>query len=143
MTRLLRLAAITTTLGLLLLGCMSRDNNASKPGKVNPSNAAESDTMKRTLAALPGVLRVDGGYTRNIEDPGSVGLGITVRHGTSLEPLATAAIKAVWLSKLSPCAGVTVTVGTEDNPPTSITRDAHFDLSKDELTKLYGPRPTS
>jgi hypothetical protein len=141
-TRARRLSQLVLLgVAVALLGCTGH----SSPPKetVNPNNAAESDAIKHRLADLPGVVRVDGGYARNASEPGGVNLGITVRRGTSLQPLMDAALREVWLSKLSPCSSAIITVGTEDDPPTSITHDYSFPLQRDDLTQRYGPRPVS
>jgi hypothetical protein len=121
--------------GLVLLGCGSYRPQPSK------TNAAESDAVNRRLAALPGVIRVDGGYARNAEDPGSANLSIGTRPDADLDAIADDAIRTVWLSHLDPIGSMTVRVGRRDKPTVNVLRHVDFDQQKAALTKRYGPRP--
>jgi hypothetical protein len=126
---------------LLLAACTHGGGRAG--GGTNPDNAAESDAVKQSIAKLPGVLRVDGGYAKNASDPGGVNLSITTRPGTDPGPIIDAALKQVWLSHLNPCSSAIITAGPDDNPGASVTRNYDLTRQATELTKLYGARPVS
>jgi hypothetical protein len=105
-------------------------------------NKAESDAVDRALRTLPGVVRVDGGYTRDVSNAGgAVVLSVTVRPGTDLGHVADEAVRRVWLSRLDPVTSMTVTVGPDGDPAGAIDRHADFRFDRDQLTSTYGPRP--
>jgi hypothetical protein len=136
-----RVALLLAALAAALLACTHHDSG--RADSTNPDNAAESEAVKQALAKLPGVLRVDGGYAKNASDPGGVNLSITTKPGTEPQPVVDAALKQVWLSHLNPCSSAIITVGPDDNPSASITRDYDLTHQATELTNRYGPRPTS
>jgi hypothetical protein len=136
-----------TTLAILIAitvaGCAS-GGGARRQDDRDARNKAESDAVIKMLRQLPGVLRVDGGYTRDASNAGgAVILSITVRPATDLQHVADEAVRLVWLSRLDPITSMTVTVGPDGNPGGAIDRHADFKFDKDQLTASYGPRPTS
>ena len=115
---------------------------ASRREDRDARNKAESDVVNTSLGRLAGVLRVDGGYTRDASNArGAVVLSITVRPGTDLRQVADNAVRSVWLSRLDPIASMTVTVGSEGKPAAAIDRHADFAFDRGQLTAGHGPRP--
>jgi hypothetical protein len=133
-----RLALLTAL--LVLAACT---HHSSPGGGTNPDNAAESQAVKQAIATLPGVLHVDGGYAKHASEPGGVDLSITTKPGTPADPIVNAALKQIWLSHLNPCSSAIITVGSDDNPSASTTRNYDFTKQSTELTNLYGPRPAN
>jgi hypothetical protein len=136
-----RSGAVRTVGGLavacaILLGCGS--SYSPEPSK---ANVAESDAIRQRLEALPGVIRVDGGYVRNLEDPGSASFSIGVGPRTDLAAIADKTVEATWLSHLDPISSMGVLVGRFDDPKVGIRRHVDFRRDKAELTRRYGPRP--
>jgi hypothetical protein len=118
----------------VLLGCSySRE----------PSNAnlTESKAISRRLAALPGVVRVDGGYARDLENPGSANFSISVRRTADLRTVAGAAVAAIWRSGLDPISSASVFVGLNRDSSVSVERHIDFTFDKAKLERRYGPRP--
>jgi hypothetical protein len=129
----LALAALT---GAVLSGCGG--SHSPKPSK---ANVAESEAISHHLDRLPGVVRVDGGYARDLENPGSASFSIGVRDDVDLAAIADKTIEAVWRSKLDPIGSMSVLVGRYDDPSVGLRRHADFRLDKATLEHRYGPRP--
>jgi hypothetical protein len=137
------LAALVLLLAVTTAGC-SLGGGRGRQDDRDARNKAESDGIAKTLSQLPGVLRVDGGYTRDLSNAGGAEvLSITVRPGTDLQRVAGEAVRLTWLSRLDPITATSVTVGPADQPNAAIDRHADFKFDKDQLTAQYGPRPTS
>jgi len=108
------------------------------------SNRTELAAVKRRLAALPAVIRVDGGYSHDPSNAGGdVVLAITVRPGADLTAVADDAVRHVWLSRLTPVASMTAAVGPDDDPSATVYRHADFDDSRASLAARYGSRPVA
>jgi hypothetical protein len=129
--------ALLSVVTLLAAGC--KGSYSREPSR---ANAAESDAIRRRLARLPGVVRVDGGYSYNLEDSGSVSLSVSVRRGTRLRPIAGKAIEWVWRSRL-PISAMGVLVGRDDDPRVALKRDLVLAKDGTALTRRYGRRPPS
>jgi len=130
-------SALLCAVAVLAAGC--EGSYSREPSK---ANAAESDAIRQRLARLPGVVRADGGYSYNLEDPGSVSLSISVRRGTPLRPVADKAIEWVWRSRL-PISALGVLVGRHDDPSVTLERDLVLKTDGAALARRYGPRPPS
>lgn len=139
---------IAVLLLVALAGCASGGRSGGRSGGSGGAdrdarNKAESDAVDRALHGLPGVVRVDGGYTRDASNAGgAVVLSLTVRPGTDLRQVADAAVRQVWRSRLDPVTSMTVTVGPAGDPAAAIDRHADFTFDRDQLTASYGPRPS-
>ena len=145
-------AVLLGVLVIALAGCTEGSSRAGSPRSEGtthtPSgeaaNQAEIAAVKHRLAALPAVLRVDGGYSHDPSNAsGDVMLAITVRPGTDLNAMAEDVVCEVWLSRLNPVASMTAAVGPDDDPGATIYRHADFDDDRPGLTARYGPRPVS
>jgi len=128
-------AVLAGLAALVLLGCGSYHPRPSK------ANVAESNAIIQRLSDLPGVVRADGGYNFDLEDPGSAQISIAVRAGANLEAVADDAVAAVWRSRLDPIRSMTVLVGRRDKPTINVDRHVDFVDEKADLTRRYGPRP--
>jgi hypothetical protein len=138
-----RAAALLILLAVTAAGC-SLGGGRGRQQDRDARNKAESDAVTKALGQLPGVLRVDGGYTRDLSNAGGAEvLSITVRPGTDLQRVADEAVRQTWLSRLDPITAVSVTVGPADRPNDAIDRHADFKFDADRLTASYGPRPAS
>jgi hypothetical protein len=139
----LPLTALAILFVITVAGCTA-SGGPSRNDDRDARNKAESDAVVRALRQLPGVVRVDGGYSRDASNPGgAVVLSITVRPGTDLQHVADETVRLVWLSRLDPITSMTVTVGPEGDPGAAIDRHADFKFERDQLTAMYGPRPAS
>jgi hypothetical protein len=118
----------------VLTGC----SYSAEPSK---DNLAASQAISKRLEALPGVIRVDGGYARDVENPGSASFSIGVRRGTDLAKIADAAVEAVWRSRIDPIGSMSVFVAEHDDPDVHLRRFADYKLDKAKLERRYGPRP--
>jgi hypothetical protein len=135
-----------------LAGCVGGSGRpeAGRPSGTSPSpggeatNQAELAAVKHRLAGLPAVIRVDGGYSHDPSNAGGdVMLAITVRPGTGLNAVAEAAVREVWLSRLTPVGSMTAAVGPDDNPAATVYQHADFADDRTSLTARYGPRPVA
>lgn len=144
-TRRRPLPAVTLVLVLAIVaaGCSLGGGRGSADDR-DAGSRAESDAVARALRQLPGVLRVDGGYTHDLSNAGgAVVLSITVAPGTDLQRVAEEAVRRTWLSRIDPITAMSVTVGPDGQPNAAIDRHADFTFDKDQLTARYGPRPVS
>jgi hypothetical protein len=135
-------AAAARAIAAMAVGCvLVAGCGGSYSREPSPANLAESDAILKRLAKLPGVVRVDGGYSRNATDPGSAGVGIGVRAGADMEGLADRAVAAFWRSRIDQMRALDVGVVRVDKPTVNVNRFVDFKLDADELTRRYGPRP--
>jgi hypothetical protein len=140
---------LLTVLVLALAGCTGGPSPAephrsgsSPPSGRDASNQAEIAAVRQRLAQVPSVLRVDGGYSHDPSNAGGdVMLAITVRPGTDPNAVAEAAVRAVWLSRLTPVGSMTAAVGPDDDPGATIYRHVDFDDDRADLSARYGRRP--
>jgi hypothetical protein len=138
-----RIATLLALLVVAAAGC-SIGGGRARPDDRDARNKAESDAVAKALGQLPGVLRVDGGYTRDLSNAGGAEvLSITVRPGTDLQHVADEAIRRTWLSRIGPITALSVTVGPAGEPNAAIDRHADFKFDSDQLTSRYGPRPAA
>jgi hypothetical protein len=119
---------------LALGGC----SYSKQPSK---DNLKASAAIGKRLEALPDVIRVDGGYARDLENPGSASFSIGVRKGADLPAIADEAVKAVWLSPIDPIGSMSVLVARMDDPDVKLRRFVDYKLDRAQLERRYGPRP--
>jgi hypothetical protein len=136
------ITALVILLAVTAAGCSLGGGRARADGDAR--SKAEADAVSKALRQLPGVLRVDGGYTHDLSNAGgAMVLSITVQPGTDLPHVADEAIRRTWLSRIDPITAMSVTVGPAGQPNAAIDRHADFKFDKDQLTARYGPRPAA
>ncbi|MDW5330559.1 hypothetical protein [Plantactinospora sp. KLBMP9567] len=107
---------------------------------------AESDAIataiQETLAQRPDVVRVKVGYQNNISNSASASVTAFLKPGADFDRFIDEAVRLLWLSKLSPLSGISVSVSDDADVHRGTTRYvAPADEDKAELEQKYGPRP--